>query len=121
MKQLSIGTKVLTIENVYPYRYDFGKGKEVLRVEVLGTDHDFTELLVLQNCTKDIVYLEDGVMKNIYSSYSIDFNCQYSDNKYSIEMTRKSEEVQRLESVEKAIGTLNPVLETLITSNLEVI
>jgi len=106
MKQLRIGTNLLTVTNVYPYRYDYGEGKEVLRIEVLETDHAFNDLLILQNCTTDIDYLEDSVSKNMYSNYSLDFNCQYNAGKYSIEITRKSEETQRLELVENAFTEL---------------
>lgn len=106
MNQIKIGTNLLTVSNVYPFRYDYGKGKEVLRIEVFETDHNFNDLLVLQNCTTDIEYLEDSILKNTYAHYSIDFNCQYNDGKYSVEITRKSKETQRLERIEEAFTEL---------------
>lgn len=106
MKQIKIGKTLLTVASVYPYCYDYGKGKQVLRIEVAEKDHSFNDLLVFQNCTTDIEYLENNVSKNIYSNYSLDFNCQYNEGRYSIEITRKSEETRRLELVENAFTEL---------------
>lgn len=104
MKKLKVGPYQLTVSNVYPYRYDYGKGKEVLRIEVLEEEHEFSELLILKNCTIDIEYIEDDITKNIYSNYSIDFSCQYNAGRFNIEITRICEEMQRIELIENALN-----------------
>ncbi len=107
MKQLKIGTTILTIEEVYPFRYDYGKGKQVLRISVLDANHDFDSLkALLKDCTSDIEYLEDGVSKTIYTDYSLDFNSQYNNGTHSIEITRKSEEAIRIGLLETALNDL---------------
>lgn len=107
MKQLKIGETTLTVENVYPFRYDYGQGKQVLRISVLEENHSFTDLMILKNCEADIEYLEDEVSKIIYSNYSLDFNCQYNAGIFNIEITRKTDELIRLEALERAFSQLS--------------
>lgn len=90
VKKLQVGDKTLTLKNIYPFVYDYGKGKDVLRLEVDEAEHTFTDLIVLKNNTSKIIYSEDGVQKNVYEGYSQDFVCNYKDNVYSIELTRIS-------------------------------
>lgn len=103
-KQLKIGSKIINVEQVYPFRYDYGKGKEVLRIDVLDTIHSFEDLLILKDCTTDIGYIEDDVLKITYYNYSMDFNCLYNNGKFNIEITRKSDETIRIELLEKAFN-----------------
>lgn len=106
MKQLKIGTTTLTVEQVYPFRYDNGKGKQVLRITVLETSHNFTELQILKDCETDIEYIEDGILKITYLNYSLDFNCQYNNGKFDVEITRKTDETVRIELLENALNEM---------------
>lgn len=113
MKQLRIKETVLIIDNVYPFRYDYGKGREVLRIDILEKDHSFEEIKsVLKDCKDTISHYEqvdeseEYVLKNNYDNYSIDFNCQYNAGTYGVEITRKSDQEIRLELLENAFTEL---------------
>ena len=100
-KKIIIGSRELMIEQVYPFRYDYGKGKEVLRVEVLETNHSFDEVKLLENVGTQVVeYYEDNVKQGEYTGYCKDFSCNYVDGKYSIEVTRVSETDRKLDEIQ---------------------
>lgn len=104
LKQLKIEQTVLKVNNVYPYRYDYGKGKEVLRIEISEEQHSFAEIKeVLEDCTSTIKYFENDEFKIDYEDYSLDFNCQYNNGIYSIEITRISQQERDIETLNGAI------------------
>lgn len=104
VKQLQVNSTVLVVESVYPFRYDFGKGKQVLRVMVKEENHSFADLVLLKNCISNMDYLEDGALKITYTGYSLDFNCQYNEGVFSVEVTRQSEEAARIDLLETALN-----------------
>lgn len=107
IKKIVVNSKEIVVENVYPFRYDYGKGKEVLRIEILESNHNFDEVKVLVNeDNKNIEYWEDGEKKNEYSGYCKDFSCNYQEGKYSIEITRMSETDLKIAELEKKITDL---------------
>lgn len=107
MKKLIIGSKELIVESVYPFRYDYGKGKEVLRIEVLEINHNFDEVKVLENADNQVIdYWEDEEKKNEYTGYCKDFSCNYQDGKYSIEITRLSETDRKIEQLQEVLDYL---------------
>lgn len=95
MDILKVDDKELILNQIYPYIYDYGKGKEVLRLEVLERQHSFEELLFLKNTQSKLQHIEkydDGTEKEvvIYEGYYQDFVCNYKNGIYSIELTRIS-------------------------------
>jgi|GEM_PF-6732418 len=106
-KQIKINETTLTVEQLYPFRYDYGKGKEVLRVDVLESNHSFDEVKVLSNSDNHVIeYFEDDVKKNEYTGYCRDFSCNYQDGKYSIEITRLSEQDRKIEELERKLAEM---------------
>lgn len=103
---LKVDDKELILNQIYPYIYDYGKGKEVLRLEVLESHHSFEELLFLKNTQSKLQHIEkydDGTEKEvvIYEGYYQDFVCNYKEGIYSIELTRISESDRRLLELEQ--------------------
>lgn len=92
VKKLVIGSIELIVDNIYAYRYDYGKGKEVLRIEISETSHTFDDIKILVNAdNKTIIYYEDDVKKCEYTNYCSDFSSNYINGIFSIEITRLSE------------------------------
>lgn len=133
MKKIIIGKVELTVEDCYAYRYDLGKGKEVLRIKILEENHSHDEIVALKNPDNlAIEYWVDDEKKNDYEGYSADFSSNYIRENgrylYSIEITRKSRtelELERLKSrfeeeskVNKlAITELSDILLATVSSN----
>jgi hypothetical protein len=111
-KQLRIGETKLTVTNVYPYRYDGGKGKQVLRIDIQESAHDFATIKsALANQTGTIGYYEsendtDFALKNEYANYSLDFNCQYNSGTYSVEVTRMTQQETDVKELIAAVADL---------------
>ncbi|SHM81996.1 hypothetical protein SAMN02746066_03421 [Anaerosporobacter mobilis DSM 15930] len=120
MKKIIINGTDLTVEQVYPYRYDFGKGKEVLRVEILESNHNFDDVKVLANIyNQAIEYWEDEEKKNEYIGYCKDFSCNYQDGKYSIEISRISESDLKIAELERKLAENTEVINAMLLSDLE--
>lgn len=121
VKQIKINETKLTVEQLYPFRYDYGKGKEVLRVDVLESNHSFDEVKVLSNSDNHVIeYFEDDVKKNEFTGYCKDFSCNYQDGKYSIEITRLSEQDRKIEELERKLEENTEVINAMLLSDLEV-
>lgn len=119
-KKIIINNKELQIEGFYPFRYDYGKGKEVLRIEVLESNHNFDEVKALMNVdNQNIEYLEDEEKKIEYIGYCKDFSCNYVDGKYSVEITRISESDLKIAELEKKLAENTEVINTMLLSDLE--
>lgn len=119
-KRLIINRNEINVESVYPYRYDFGKGKEVLRVEILESIHNFNDVKVLANINNQAIeYWEDEEKKNEYTGYCKDFSCNYQDGKYSIEITRISESDLKIAELEKKLAENTEVINAMLLSDLE--
>lgn len=119
-KKIIIGKKELMIEQAYPFRYDYGKGKEVLRVEILETNHTFDKVKVLENADNQAIeYFEDEEKKNEYTGYCKDFSCNYQDGKYSIEITRLSEQDRKIEELERKLVENTEVINAMLLTDLD--
>ena len=102
IKTITVGQAILTVSDIYPYRYDYGQGKEALRMEINRTDHGYAALeAALENPAGDILYKEDGELVNTYKGYNRDFKCSYKNGVYSVELTR----VSQLELAVEALTT----------------
>lgn len=119
-KRLIINKNEINVESVYPFRYDYGKGKEVLRIGINETNHLFDELKVLENTdNQSIEYFEEEEKKNEYTGYCRDFSCNYQDGKYSIEITRLSEQDRKIEELERKLAENTEVINAMLLSDLE--
>lgn len=106
-KKVIVNLKELRVIEVYPYRYDCGKGKEVLRIEVSESNHNFDTVKILANTDNQVIeYYEDEEKKNEYTGYCKDFSCNYQDGKYSIEITRLSETDCKIEQMQEVLDYL---------------
>lgn len=118
--EIIIGDKKLTIESFETYRYDFGKGKEVLRAEILESNNNFDDVKVLANINNQTIeYWEDEEKKNEYTGYCKDFSCNYQDGKYSIEVTRISESDLKIAELERKLAENTEVINAMLLSDLE--
>ena len=107
------------MESVYSFRYDYGKGKEVLRIEVLESNHNFDEVKVLENADNQVIdYWEDEDKKNEYTGYCKDFSCNYVDGKYSVEITRISASDLKIAELEKQLAENTEVINAMLLSVL---
>nr|WP_294490752.1 hypothetical protein [uncultured Anaerosporobacter sp.] len=118
-KRLIINRNEINVESVYPYRYDFGKGKEVLRVEILESNHNFDDVKVLANINNQAIEYWEEEKKNEYTGYCKDFSCNYQDGKYSIEITRLSEQDLKIEELERKLAENTEVINAMLLSDLE--
>lgn len=114
-KKIVIGNRELICNDIYPYRYDYGKGKEVLRISIIESNHTFDDIRsILKDCPYEIEYYIDDELKNVYEHYSRDFNCSYKDGIYSVEITRIDELERRMKHLESANKLLQGVVNELL-------
>ena len=113
-KKIKVGDFEFSLNNFYPYVYDYGKGKEVLRIEVLEEKHTFDELLALKDNKSDIIYFENDVEKVRYQGYYQDFVCNYQSGIYSIEITRVSQTDLKVIELENQLKQTNATTDYLL-------
>lgn len=114
MSKIVVNAKEYTVESVYPYRYDYGKGKEVLRISILESNHAFEEVKLLANTANHTIsYYEEESLKNEYTGYCKDFSCNYTEGVYSIEITRMSESDIKIAELENKISELESIVIAL--------
>lgn len=119
-KKIVVNSNELIVEEFYPFRYDYGKGKEVLRIKIAENNHSFEEVRVLENTgNQTIEYYEDEEKKNEYTGYCKDFSCNYQDGKYSIEITRLSEQDRKIEELERRLAENTEIINAMLLSDLE--
>ena len=106
-KEIKVGSKTIKVTESYPFRYDYGKGNEVLRIKVAKSDHGYTDIeTALCNNSQDISYLEDTQVVNVYKGYTQDFTCLYRDGTYEVELTRKSALELRVDELQAEINAM---------------
>lgn len=80
MKYLKKNDVTLQVADLYPFRYDYGKGKTVLRIRIPETV-SFSAIQNFFEATADYAYWEgeDGAeeCKNIYTQYGADLDIHY--------------------------------------------
>lgn len=116
-----VNSKELIVEEFYPFRYDYGKGKEVLRIKIAESNHTFDEVKALDNSGLEecpvIEYWEDGMKKNDYTGYNVDFSSNYLDENgtkiFSIEITRQGSTEVKLARVESDLADANTTIGDL--------
>jgi len=107
MKTITINGIQLTVQNLYPYRYDYGKGIEVLRIDISRDDHGYPEIEnALENPAGDITHFVDGEMVCVYKGYTRDFKCSYANRIYSVEITRITEMELKVAALEERVKSL---------------
>ena len=106
-KEIKIGEQKLTVTEAYAYRYDYGRGKEVLRIRVDREDHSYAEIeAMLEAPAGDIEYLEDGETVVVYKGYERDFTCSYRDGAFEAEITRTGELERRVAELEAELAAM---------------
>lgn len=108
VKTVTVGDKTLTVQQIYPYQYQYGEGKEVLRMDILKSDHDYTVIsAALENpATDTITYNEDGAAVCPYKGYTRDFKCSYANGTFSVEITRVTQEELDIASLQAQVDAL---------------
>lgn len=121
VKKIVVNAEELICTDVYPYRYDQGKGKEVLRISISEADADFAKIKrILANCTHPIEFFVDDVQKNVYENYSYDFSCNYLEGVFSVEITRASELERKIFSLESSQGEVQALSIAKAKSEVEI-
>ena len=101
---IKVGNKELRVRDLYPYRYDYGAGKEVLRMNISRDDHGYPEIEnALENPAGDITHFVDGEMVCVYKGYTRDFKCSYANRIYSVEITRITEMELKVAALEERL------------------
>lgn len=104
LKEIVVGELKLAVHDCYAYIYDYGKGKEVLRLDILAINHEYEEIRKIENMKDDILYSENGIIMNIYKGYHADFSSKYSNGMYSIELTRIGVAEQKIALLEQQLA-----------------
>lgn len=119
VKTIAVGGKTLTVQRVYPFQYQFGEGKEVLRIDVLKTDHDYTAIAAaLEAPTDDIIYNEDSAAVCSYKGYTRDFRCAYANGIFSVEITRVTQAELDILTLKQQAAQLQNSIDALTLSTL---
>ncbi|WP_277668642.1 hypothetical protein [Caproiciproducens galactitolivorans] len=121
VKTITVGEKSLTVQQVYPYQYNFGEGKEVLRIDILKSNHDYAAIsAALENPTTDtITYCEDGVEVCLYKGYMRDFRCAYADGMFSVEITRITQSELDIASLKEQIASLQEMVHQVLSEEVQ--
>lgn len=130
--KIVVNKQELIVEEFYPFRYDYGKGKEVLRIKISEDNHSFEEIKALDNTGAEecpvIEYWIDDEKKNEYVGYNADFSSNYlteNDSRiFSIEITRKGATELALDAVSAQSTNNQAILEKVAvqtTSNTKII
>lgn len=112
IKKIKFGENELIISNIYPYRYDYGKGKEVLRVEISEEKATFEDIKKLEG-VDTFYYYENGTLKQPYENYSADFSCQYANGIYNVELKRLDKTERLVQKLSKEIGVEDVIIDNL--------
>lgn len=106
-KSIKIGEQSLTIQEIYPYRYNYGEGKEAIRLKIARVDHGYSEIeAVLEDPAGEIQYMEDGELVCTYTGYTRDFKCSYQSGMYDVELTRITALELKVEELEAQVAQL---------------
>lgn len=106
--QIKIGNSVLTVTSLYPYQYNCGEGREVLRIEIARADHSYPEIeALLEAPAGDITYLEEGQVVTVYKGYQQDFRCSYANGSYQVEIARVSPLERKVAALEEQLAALS--------------
>lgn len=88
VKKIKFGDSEIIVKQAYPYRYDYGKGKQVLRIEILEENISLAQLEALKANGDAVEYYIDDALKARYEGYTADFSYGYANATYSVEMQR---------------------------------
>ena len=116
VKTITVGNKTLTVQQVYPYQYNFGAGKQVLRIDILKSDHGYDAIAAaLESPAGDIVYIEDGAAVCTYKGYTRNFQCNYSSaaGLYSVEIDQVTQAELDITQLQTQVAALGQQVVTL--------
>ena len=134
MNYLKKGESILPVTDLYPYRYDFGKGKTVLRIKCDGSI-GFATIQSFFSETADYDYYEgeDGLetLMNTYTQYGADVDIHYTKNAsnpnvdgtvtpstsyYSIEVVRDPSIEATITTIQSNVSNLNTQVSALAST-----
>lgn len=113
IKKIKFGENEIIVSNLYPYRYEYGKGNEVLRIDIPETSASFDDIKKLDSFEGIIYYYENDILKLPYENYSAGFSCQYQDGIYSVELKRLNETERLVQKLAKEIGVKDVIIANL--------
>lgn len=113
IKKIKFGENEFIISNLYPYRYEYGKGNEVLRIDIPETSASFDDIKKLDGFEETIYYYENDILKQPYEHYSIGFSCQYQNGTYSVELKRLNETERLVQKLAEEIGVKDVIIANL--------
>lgn len=91
VREITYGNERIRVLSLYPYRYDYGKGRTVLRIDIPEENVTLEQLAALKANTGAVDYYEDDVLKASYEGFTADFTYTYSGGSYSVELQRVGE------------------------------
>lgn len=112
-KKIKFGENEIIVSNLYPYRYEYGKGNEVLRIDIPEESASFDNIKKLDGFEETIYYYENDMLKQPYEHYSVGFSCQYQDGTYSVELKRLNETERLVQKLAKEIGVQDIIIANL--------
>lgn len=112
IKKIKFNDTEIIVSNIYPYRYDYGKGKEVLRIEISEENATFDDIKKLEGI-ETFYYYENDLLKQPYENYSADFSCQFSNGKYSVELKRLDKTERLVQKLSEQVGVEDVVIDNL--------
>lgn len=112
-KKIKFGENELIVSNLYPYRYEYGKGNEVLRIDITEMNASFDDIKKLDGFEGIIYYYENDMLKQPYENYSAGFSCQYQDGTYSVELKRLNETERLVQKLAKEAGVKDVIIANL--------
>lgn len=124
MNYLKKEEQMLEVTELYPYRYDYGKGKSVLRLQV-PSKVSFDTIQAFFSEVSDYDYYENDCLKTVYTQYGADLDIHYKqpvsivnvDDTVSQTQAYYDVEIMRDPSLEASIRILYKVNQELQASN----
>lgn len=127
MNKLVFDENEILVKDAYSYIYDYGKGKQVLRIRIIEGDVSFETILKLKNNKTDIKYyiLNDEnnkfELKDIFTGYSYDFTSNYKDGEYSVEIMRQGKTELDVIELTKTVFETTSEIENLTLAVAELL
>lgn len=111
IREIGYGNNRIKVASLYPYRYDYGKGRTVLRIDIPEANITLEQLAELKANTGAIEYYEDGVLKAQYEGYTADFTYSYANGSYSVELQRVGETEAEVIRLKEQLARVTEIAE----------
>ncbi len=114
IREISYGENRIKVTSLYPYRYDYGKGRTVLRIDIPEANITLEQLAELKANTGAVDYYEDDALKASYEGYTADFTYTYSNGNYSVELQHVGEMETELIALRKQLAQVANMAEQAV-------